>query len=188
MCRDPWIVGSSVRIPKITFSPLRLPPRLCVCVCLWVCVCELIRSCVYHEGARLFQQLSGLELPVPSVAHHPITIRHGIESLGGGYPAGRLWRMRPDNLPSLSSLLLILFTEILFVLVVSENVQGSNFRWNFCRLWLFSGCRLCAGTCDGQDGPLHAHRALAQQREAPGTPRTPPQGDSSVTLYMKISL
>ena len=83
----------------------------------------LIRSCVYHEGARLFQQLSGLELLPVSPSPSP-SLGHGIESLGGGDPAGRLWRMRQDNLPSLSSSFLFLC-----LVVVSENFI-SNFLWN----------------------------------------------------------
>ena len=40
-----------------------------------------------------------------------------------------------------------------------------------------SGCGVRAGARHRQDGPLHAHRALEEQREAARAAGTPPQGE-----------
>ena len=127
---------------------------VCVVVCgrVCVCVCLLIRSCVYHEGARLFQQLSGLELlPVsPSPSHHSaMELKVWVEGIQ------RVVCGVCDR--TTCQVCRLLFLVLLLCLKISFLI--------FCGMLLSIslGCRLCSGPRNGQDGPLHAHRTLAQQ-------------------------
>uniref|UniRef100_A0A8D8BHN6 (northern house mosquito) hypothetical protein n=1 Tax=Culex pipiens TaxID=7175 RepID=A0A8D8BHN6_CULPI len=43
-----------------------------------------------------------------------------------------------------------------------------------------SGRGICASPCHRQNGPLHPHRTMAQQRAAAGTPREPAQDSDEV--------
>lgn len=46
-------------------------------------------------------------------------------------------------------------------------------------MFSITGCGVCLGTCNGENGPFHINRTMEEQRKALGSPRKPTEGECS---------